>query len=98
MKRRGMVVEMVVMLLLAATTPVLAAEMVGNDTAVDRVGDWFATVGKSGIDKDSILAQRRAERAAKRAQQAMEQHAKQAEQQMHEASKGLQEGLQDVAQ
>ena len=43
----------------------------GGDTIVDKVSDWFATMGKSGNDKDVILFQRRTERASKRLGNAM---------------------------
>lgn len=35
-----------------------------EDTFLDKTGDWFATLGKPADEKDSILAERRAKRAA----------------------------------
>lgn len=40
-----------------------------NDKAIfNRVGDWFATAGKSDEEKVKIKAERQAKRAAKRAE------------------------------
>ena len=35
-----------------------------NDTQLDQVGDWVATLGKQGLEKDQILSKRKAERIA----------------------------------
>ncbi len=35
-----------------------------KDTPVDQAGDWFATLGKKGMEKDQILAKRKADRLA----------------------------------
>jgi hypothetical protein len=34
----------------------------GKDTPVDQVGDWLGTLGKKGMEKDQILAKRKADR------------------------------------
>ena len=34
----------------------------GQDTPIDQAGDWFATLGKKGMEKDQTLAKRRADR------------------------------------
>jgi hypothetical protein len=40
-----------------------------SDQAIfNRVGDWFATIGKSDTEKKAILAERKLARAAKRAE------------------------------
>lgn len=31
-----------------------------KDTAADRAGDWFATLGKKGVEKNQLLAKRKA--------------------------------------
>ncbi len=36
-----------------------------HDNAFDKAGDWFATLGKQGTEKDRILAERKAERVRK---------------------------------
>jgi hypothetical protein len=91
--------------LIGSSAPALAADVGqngagasayqhGSDEAVlDRVGDWFATLGKSGLEKDSILVQRRTARAAKRAQKTIEHQVQNAEQGLHEAGEGLKKGL-----
>ncbi len=35
-----------------------------QENVVDKAGDWFATVGKQGMEKDQILAERKAKRMA----------------------------------
>jgi hypothetical protein len=35
-----------------------------KDTPIDQAGDWFATLGKQGMEKDQILAKRKADRLA----------------------------------
>ena len=47
-----------------------------KDTPMDQAGDWFATLGKEGFEKDKILFQRKAERIAKYAQRQAEEAAK----------------------
>jgi len=91
--------------LISSSIPVLAADggqrgasasayQHASDEAVfTRIGDWFATLGKSGFEKDSILLQRRTARAARRTQQAIEHQAKHAEHGLREAGAGLRKGL-----
>ena len=33
-----------------------------EDTPINKAGDWFATLGKQGTEKDQILAKRKADR------------------------------------
>lgn len=80
--------------LISSSTPVLAADSgqsgaslsayqhASDEAVFTRIGDWFATLGKSGFERDSILVQRRAARAARRTQRAM-----------REVGEGLQKGL-----
>ncbi|MBI4387845.1 MAG: hypothetical protein HY582_02220 [Candidatus Omnitrophica bacterium] len=56
---------------------VYAAEY--KETPIDSVGDWFATMGKSGAEKDQILAQRKAERMKKFLEREAAKAAKEAE-------------------
>lgn len=51
---------------LAGAPAVYAAQSVSEDNVFDRVGDWFATLGKGPNERDAIIAQRRAERLGKR--------------------------------
>jgi len=91
--------------LISSSIPVLAADggqrgasasayQHASDEAVfTRIGDWFATLGKSGFEKDSVLAQRRAARVTTRTQRAIEHQASHAEHGLREAGKGLPKGL-----
>ena len=45
-----------------------AMEKASDEAIFHRVGDWFATVGKSSEEKQAILAERKAKRAAAKAQ------------------------------
>ena len=47
-----------------------AKEHASDQAIFNRVGDWFSTIGKSGVQKDKILVERKAKRAAKRAEKA----------------------------
>lgn len=105
MKTGRIVIGMLLAGLIGSSTPVLAADGVqrgaspsayqhASDEAVfNRIGDWFATLSKSGFEKDSILVQRRTARAARRTQRAIEHQAKHAEQGLREAGEGLHKGL-----
>lgn len=33
-----------------------------KDNPIDQAGDWFGTLGKQGMEKDQILARRKADR------------------------------------
>lgn len=91
--------------LISSSTPVLAADggqsgasvsayQHASDEAVfTRIGDWFATLGKSGFERDSILVQRRTARVARRTRRAIEHQAKHAEQGLRDVGEGLQRGL-----
>jgi hypothetical protein len=69
------------------TASALAASDVSQDSVVDKAGDWFATLGKSGSEKDQILIQRRSERIAKRMQKAVEDGSKKAGKEMEKMFK-----------
>ena len=45
-----------------------AYEHASDNAIFNRVGDWFATVGKSKEEKESILAERKAKRATQKAE------------------------------
>ena len=82
-----------VMLLAVATPAVYAAQNVTQDSIVDRIGDWFATVGKSGMEKQMVVTQRQMARAAKRTGQAVHQQARQAQRGVETAGRQANEGL-----
>lgn len=48
-----------------------------EESWIDHTGDWFATFGKKGIEKDKILARRKAERIAKCTREQAEKAGKQ---------------------
>jgi hypothetical protein len=48
----------------------------GKDTPIDQVGDWFGTFGKKGMEKDQILAKRKADRLLACAKREAEKAAK----------------------
>lgn len=62
-------------LMLVTSTPMVGVAY-AEDTVVDKVGDWVATMGKSGMEKDQILLERRMDREAKRASKAMKKAGK----------------------
>ena len=90
--RRGMLGALVVVMI-GVASPVYAAQPAQQDTIVDQVGDWFATLGKSGVDKDAILAQRRTERTAAHAQKAAKRQVKAAGQSVENAGRDLNKGI-----
>jgi hypothetical protein len=50
-----------------------------QDNVLDQFGDWVATMGKNGTEKESVLAQRKADRQVKYAAKQAEQVSKEAE-------------------
>lgn len=60
-----------------------------KDTPIDQAGDWFATLGKQGLEKDRVLAERKADRMAKFAAREAEKARKEAE----KAGKDMQKKL-----
>lgn len=74
---RRVTVGFLIALFLISGIPAFAAEKGASEKAYEhasdqsifnRVGDWFATIGKSPEEKEKILAERKAKRAAKRAE------------------------------
>jgi hypothetical protein len=61
----------------------------GDDTVIDKVSDWLAVIGKSGDEKEAILAERRADRAAERLAKAMRKAGKRAEKKMEKFGKEM---------
>ena len=49
-----------------------------QDTPIEQMGDWFATLGKQGVEKDQILVKRKADRIARYAEKMAQQAAKDA--------------------
>ena len=76
--------------------PTLSHAASGNDqdTIIDKAGDWFATLGKSGQEKDQIISERQMDRVAKRLGQAINGESKKAGQQMDKLGKDMQKAFQ----
>jgi len=51
--------------LLSGTPMIYAAVDCTKDNWGDQAGDWFATLGKNGLEKDQVLAARKADRVTK---------------------------------
>ena len=73
-----------------------AMERASDEAIFHRIGDWFATRGKSEEEKKAVLAERKAKRAAKRAQKEaekqkriMEKEARKGQKKMKETMKGI---------
>ena len=88
----------VVLSLILVSAPVFAAkdrrgasdkayEQASDEAIFHRVGDWFATRGKSAEEKEAIIAERKAKRAAKRAQKELEKKKKAAEKELEKKKK-----------
>jgi len=87
--KKGMVllVVLLMMSLSFSTSAVLAGGEYAQDNAFDRIGDWFATLGKTEEEAAVIKAERAATRAAKRAEKEAMKRAKEAEKAAGEAKK-----------
>jgi len=109
MKR--LIVFFIAIALILSTVPVFGAqgrkgasdralERASDEAIFHRVGDWFATRGKSESEKKAIIAERKAKRAAKRAQKEaekkkrnLEKEARKAEKKVRKEAKALKKGL-----
>ena len=69
-----------------------AYDRASDEAVFHRVGDWFATIGKSDAEKETILAERKATRAAARAQKEAEKKKRQLEKETEKAQKKLKKG------
>lgn len=64
-----------------------AYEHASDQAIFHRVGDWFATVGKTPEEKEAILMERKAKRAAEKAEKEALKAKRQAEEKTEEAKK-----------
>jgi len=95
---KKMLILLVVALLFAAT-PAFSApagakgaspkafEHASDEAIFHRVGDWFATVGKTDTEKKAIIAERKAKRTVLRAQKKLEKQKRLAEKKANKAQK-----------
>lgn len=67
----------------------VSLENVTKDSVIDKVGDWFATRGKTDDEKQAILAQRRTQRASEKAQAEAAKAKAQLEKKMAETKKAI---------
>ncbi|MDP8298507.1 MAG: hypothetical protein P9L88_01180 [Candidatus Tantalella remota] len=58
-------------------------------SAVDKVGDWIATRGKTSNEAQKVIAERQTKRMAKKAEKEARKKAKQAEKQAKKTSKDM---------
>ncbi|MFH1552194.1 MAG: hypothetical protein ABID83_00945 [Candidatus Omnitrophota bacterium] len=96
------VIALILVLTFAIGTPLFAVEkdtkgasakayeQASDQSAFNRVGDWFATRGKSPEETKKILAERKAKQAAKRAEKEAKKQAKIAEKKAKKAGKTMQ--------
>ncbi len=66
-----------------------AYEHASEQSIFHRIGDWFATIGKSKEEKVRILEERRAERAIRRAEKEEERAKRKAEKEAERAQGGV---------
>ncbi|HPN72706.1 MAG TPA: hypothetical protein PKZ41_01775 [Candidatus Omnitrophota bacterium] len=70
-----------------------AFEKASDESALNRVGDWFATRGKSEQEKQAILAERKAKRTAEKMKKEAEKKSKEMKAKMDKAGKDMGKGL-----
>jgi len=70
-----------------------AMEKASDEAVFHRVGDWFATRGKTAEEKKAIIAERKAVRAAQRAQKEVEKQKKNLEKVMKKSQKQAKEKM-----
>ena len=104
---RKIIVIAIVLSLVMVSMPAFAAkgrrgasdrayEQASDKAVFNRVGDWFATRGKSEKETKAILAERKTKRAAARAQKEAEKKKKIAEKQMRKQQKLMREKAQKM--
>jgi len=70
-----------------------ALEHASDEAVFHRIGDWFATRGKSDAEKQAILAERKAKRAAARARKEAARQQKMMEKQTRKSQKEMKEKM-----
>jgi len=105
MAMKRIVAVMLILCLVIACTPAFAArgsrrgasaqayEHASDEAIFNRVGDWFATRGKSEEEKAKILTERKAKRAAKRAEKEAKKTQKEAEKKIKKSQKKANKGI-----
>ena len=94
MKKRMIVFALVLAIgSLAAPQVSHAADYENSDSIIDKVSDWFAVMGKPKDEQDTILAQRKAERVAKRLKEAMKEMGKDTGKAMEKMGKDMEKAF-----
>jgi len=75
--------------MLGLSVTAFAAVDCTKDNWMDQAGDWFATRGKNGLEKDTVLAKRKADRIAACTKREAEKAAKEAQKAGNEMKKKL---------
>jgi len=60
-----------------------------KDNPIDQAGDWLATLGKQGMEKDQVLVKRKADRVAACTRREAEKAAKEAQKAGNDMKKKL---------
>ncbi|MBD3379623.1 MAG: hypothetical protein GF408_04075 [Candidatus Omnitrophica bacterium] len=66
-----------------------AMEKASDEAVFHRIGDWFATIGKSDQEKQEIIGERKAKRAAERADRQAERAREKARRQAEKANRKM---------
>jgi hypothetical protein len=74
----------------------LEQDRAAQGNVLDRIGDWFATVGKPEAEKDRIKAERQADRLAKATGEAMEESAERAGEALERGAERTGDALKDT--
>ena len=104
---RRFIVFVLILSFISLVTPVYAAkgrkgasdsalEHASEEAIFHRVGDWFATVGKSEEEKKAIIAERKAKRAAARAQKKAEKEKKRVEKEAKKTGSKIKEKFKNM--
>jgi len=87
--RKLVIAFFVLTLMLGGLSMTAYASNCGKDTPIDQAGDWFATLGKKDLEKDQLLAKRKADRLLACAKREAEKAAKEVEKSGNEMKKKL---------
>jgi hypothetical protein len=68
-----------------------------EDTWMDRTGDWFAVLGKSGSEKEQILFERRTDRATHRAASVMKHGMRDAREAIQRSSGASEKSMKEMS-
>lgn len=77
--RKLVIAVFVLVLMLGGISVTAYAVDCTKDTPLDQAGDWFGTFGKTGTEKDQIMAKRKADRLVACAKQEAQEVIKEAQ-------------------